>query len=204
VQLISVPLAVAGNLIPPLQESATFPAAYARLEQMLDQHVATLLGWPVLWLHGDKPALVKNGDELRFRTNFESISGGGFRVPFAWTGGWYAPFPRAFEMRELGVSLEAKHAPSMEDGRLPVTMQVKFTTLLEWKEWASPAPLNSLYKEGREQQPQFASSVLTTSRSLHHREPTLLTVFVLQKPAPQVILCIGRVTISHSPETATF
>lgn len=189
VQMVSVSMAEARNLVPALENGKTADAAWTRLEAMIARGEAKLLAWPVLWLQNGVRGTAESVQEVRYATEFDppqfpNIFG---RGPLIFPN-WGPRSPTAFETRDVGSTFEA--TPTVEqDGQVValdcVSQFVRLTGFREWHTQRSPLGIAGVY-----QQPYFQTSRTTAQLRVHRDQPALFGVFVFSEPEPHVELHI--------------
>lgn len=199
VQMVSIPIAEAGRLIPAFENRETANDAWTRLQAMITNGEATLIGWPILWLRSGQRGVFESIGEDRYPTEFtppqaagESSFGQGkirpTRIPFS---------PTAFETRNTGCTLEA-NASVEKDGKV-ITLDIvaQFVRRIATREWRIRA--DAIGSIGVLQQPDFLTSKVTTSLHVRHEKPILIGTFVVAEPQPHVELFILHTKATQLP-----
>ena len=222
VQMVSVSPAAALSLVPALSDEKTIGEANARLQKMLANDEATLLGWPVLWLRNGITAnrnlglnpLEPSPPEATEHNSSETIEDSRYPTEFdppqpgqRWVGRqrpvrpmWGAIVPTTFETRNLGTSLEAQAEVDADGRTISIVFAQSFTRLLKFEHFRNQT--SPLGIEGEMAQPRFITSSSRNRIRLHNGQLALLNVFVFSQPKPHVELCLVRAkaTLLNSPK----
>jgi hypothetical protein len=203
VQMVSIPVAEAGRLIPSFMDRKTVNDAWNRLQAMITDGKATLMAWPIVWTHSGQRVVIESITEHRDSTvpmppsppqTFEpTISPS---EEFTW-GPFYVP--GAFETRNAGASLEVE-AIAEQDGKvIDLSIVPQYVQRIATREWRSQwLP----YLVGVQQQPEFRTSKVTTYLKVRNNEPTLIATFVVAEPQPHVELFIVHAKATMLPAGA--
>ena len=211
VQMVSVSPAAAMSLVPALSDEKTIEEANARLQKMIANDEATLLGWPVLWLQNSvigegslgpnlwepptgstEKSSSETTEECRYPTEFDFP-----QVDQRWFGlqrpvrpTWGAIVPTCFETRSLGTSLKAQAEVDADGRTISVAFTQSFTRLLKFEHFRNQT--SPLGIEGDMVQPRFIVSHSDNRIRLRNGQPALLNVFVFSEPKPHVELVLVR------------
>ena len=212
VQMVSVSPAAALSLVPTLSDDKTIEEANARLQKMIANDEATLLGWPVLWLRNgiaadrnlglnplepSPPEVTEQNssqtiEECRYPTEFDPP-----QMDQRWFGRqrpvrptWGAIVPTTFETRNLGNSLEAQAEVDADGRTILIVFAESLTRLLKFEHFRNQT--SPLGIEGEMVQPRFIVSSSRNRIRLRNGKPTLLNVFVFSEPKPHVELFLVR------------
>lgn len=205
VQMVSIPIAEAGQLIPAFMDRKTANDAWTRLQAMITDGKATLMAWPIVWTYSGQRGVIESITEHRDPTEpmpphppqTFSDSPTSPLESFTW-GPFYVP--AAFETRNVGASLEVE-AIAEKDGKVIdlniVPQYVHRTATPEWRsQWIPP------YLIGIQQQAEFRTSKVTTYLKVRRDEPTLVGTFVVSEPQPHVELFILHAKATMLPVDA--
>ncbi len=212
VQMVSVSPAAALSLVPALSDEKTIEEANARLQKMIANDEATLLGWPVLWLQNGIAADRNLGlnplepsppeptehnssetiEESRYPTEFDPPQPGErssvHQRPVR--PSWGAIVPTTFETRNLGTSLEAQAEVDADGRNISIVFAQSLVRLLHFEHFRNQT--SPLGIEGEMVQPRFVTSNSRNRIRLRNRQLALLNVFVFSKPEPHVELFLVR------------
>ncbi len=227
VQMVSVAMTDSLTLIPVLRDVRTVGTGWDRLQEMLANGRATLIDWPMRWARSprvekrDRPpdaggpkswwndgrALSENLVEIRYPCDFDPPG-----IPQTFLTGPIRPekpirpdweeniVPKNFETRNTGPTLEFEAL--VEDGGRIVSLDLRVQHIWlfgfqKWQQQASPIGIS-----GTGVQPNFVSSIVTTSLRAIHDQPILVNVAVVPKPEPHVELFILRSRVMLLPQEA--
>lgn len=204
VQMVSIPVAEAGRLVPAFLNRKTANDAWTRLQVMITKGEAKLIGWPVVWTQNGQRGVSESITEHRDPTqppppNYPQPIPAPQTPP--WIGPTWGPWtPSAFETRNTGCTLEAE--PIVEEDRKVISLNltaqhVRRIATREWHTQADPAGVS-----GVQQQPEFRTSTITTSLDVRHDEPILIGTFVVAEPQPHVELFILHAKATKLPADA--
>lgn len=202
VQMVSIPVAEAGRLIPAFQNRQTANEAWNRLQTMITNAEATLIGWPVAWAMNGERAVFESLTEDRYPT--EPMPPNAPHSGFAsarWTGPTWGPHtPSAFETRNTGATLEAE-ATVRQDGKvISLNLVSQYMRRIATREWHTQT--DPLGIAGVQQQPEFLTSKVTVFLDVRRDQPYLIGTFVVAEPQPHVELFILRARATLLPPNA--
>ena len=202
VQMVSIPVAEAGRLIPAFQDRKTSTEAWTRLQAMITNGEASLIGWPALWLQNGQRGVFESIGEDRYPTDFnppqgpaESFFGRRLILPAG------VPYtPTAFETRNTGCTLEAD-ANVEKDGKvIALDLVAQYARRIGTREWHTQPDRIGI--SGVQQQPEFRTSKIMISLDVRRDEPTLVGTFVVTEPQPHVELFILHAKATMLPAGA--
>jgi hypothetical protein len=199
VQMVSVAVADAPGLIATLKDDRTAAEAFARVQEMLAQGRAELLGWPILWLRSSptpglesRTGLSESSEEIQYPVHPEQ--------PPEDEAQWGAPTPTSIQTRNAGIRVEVGAAVP-EDGRtISIDLVSSCVRLLGFDEHR--VQRSALGIEGRIQRPSFWSSRTETSLNVAPGRPTLIGVVKVHTPEPRFELFILRARATTEPRGA--
>ncbi len=202
VQMVSIPIAEAGRLIPAFENRETANDAWTRLQAMITNGEASLIGWPMLWLRGGQRCVFESIGEDRYPTAFNPPQAPGessfgprkirpTRIPFS---------PTAIETRNTGCTLEADASVEKDGKVITLDIVAQYVRRIVTREWRIKA--DAIGSIGVLQQPDFLTSKVTTSLSVRHDKPILIGTFVVAEPQPHVELFILHTKATRLPAVA--
>lgn len=206
VQMVALPMAEAVRLLPHLRRAKTFVEADRRLQTLVDDGIAEVLGWPIAQGVNGEKSVSESIDEIRFGTAFE---------PPAIAGSWSSshpvpltPFefwrhagafigdttvgirthdvPTAFDSRETGPILEIEPQVTNQNGDLSLSIRAQWIHLDSMEPAIgarSPRP-----EDHRVVQPRITNLTTDANLTLANGGRILLDSFVLEQPQPRVVL----------------
>lgn len=205
VQMVSISIPEAEQLVPALRDRKTAEAAWTRLQQMIAQDEAKLLAWPVLWLQssifGWVDSSTESVEEVRYATEFTppdspSIFGRPPRI----SPTWGPSVPTAFETRNVGATIEAHVAVAPGGKAVKLDLSSQFVRLEGFRVWhVQRSPLGIA---GVQQQPIFQKAEIYSHLHVQQGQPMLVGVFVFSQPEPHVELHILHARVKLLPPSA--
>lgn len=208
VQMVSVSMEDARNLVPALTNDQTAQVASDRLQEMLALDRAVLLGWPMTWTRGTssasgepRRAVGESVREIRYTSSYEPFRETFSPLPWLFKARWGFASPSTFDTRDTGSVLEVEAAAVEAGGRIIalnlVPQVVRFLGFDEHRTQRSPLGI-----EGIMTQPKFWTSKSTMQLRVANDRPTLVGSFVVPKPEPHVELFILRAQATTLPPEA--
>lgn len=191
VQMVGISPVAALSLVPALSDERTIEEANARLQKMIANDEATLLGWPVLWLQSGNQSVTMTAEECLYPTEFDPPQEGGmFGRSKPVRPAWGESVPTTFETRDLGCHLETQAEVGDDGGTISLSLDLFYLRLLgfdRFRKQTSPLGI-----EGELSQPRFFRSAARNWIRVRNGHLALLNVFVVPKPEPHVELFIVR------------
>jgi hypothetical protein len=192
VLMVALPEEKALALLPELRDSAKIEGAVTEIMAAIKRKEATLMGYPVVVTLDGERGVSETIFEKRYPTEFEPPT-----TPQ--TAGQTAPapagapisepaFPTAFEVRNVGVTLEVEPEVSAKGDWIRVDVVPQRVELLGFDTYDAVKTASGLVVKA--DQPRFATSKTTTRLKLHNGESCLLAVHKLVQPENQIELFI--------------
>lgn len=201
VQIVSLHQEIALKLIPQLRTKDTASEAYSRVQALLENGEAQLLGWPVVWQSTDGPNTESEAIyEYRYSTKFlpPGPPNPGSVVHPAFPERLVQFAPTSFETRNLGATLAVQAVFVHRSGSITVELVPTFSRLLGVDRHLSASSLPGVRHVI--EQPSIQSLRCFSAISVHDGEPTLLTFMSLTKPEPQIVLFLFRAKAMPRPK----
>jgi len=198
-QIVSIPQGLALPLLPDLQSADTKVSepAVAKIQVLLVEKRATLVGWPMLVTLENERGAVESEAEIRYPSDFSPPSEATFGV-----GRGEGPnvrenplIPNAFETRNIGTSLEARASVLQDGKRLLVTVAGGKTVLAEMKKYESAKNRDGISTV--EYQPEIGNTEVNCTVSILNGQRMLIGTHKLEKPEGQMELFILHATASR-------
>lgn len=190
--MVAMPQEKALALLPDLRDSAKIEAAVAQILKLIDLKEATLTGYPVVHTLDGERGVAESIIEKKYPTEFEPPTtpqnvGATAALPPANAVSDMA-MPTAFEVRNLGVSLEVQaHVSAMGDW-IRIDTVPQRTALLGFD--AYDAMKTASGKIVKIDQPLFATTKTNASLKLRNGQRCLLAVHKLHQPEHQMEIFI--------------
>jgi hypothetical protein len=203
-QMVSMPPEQARALVPVFQNRQTAPEAWTRVQALIAEDKAKLLGWPIVWLRNGGHSVAQDVMEYRYPT-WDIVPGhsGTFieaatqTLPYP---SWSPTTPTAFETRLLGARFDAEATVEKDGQVILLTVSPEFARLSDVRHFHTQRSPDGV--EGRMERPEFQSSKITTQLCIHRDEPVLLGFFAFSQPEPHVDLFILRARATMLPPSA--
>ena len=197
VRMVSISPAQALTLVPRLTDPRNVNAACARLQTMIAHGEAELIAWPVVCTRSGERGAAESAEEFKYPTEStpphppQDVPAQNFRT-FDLPDIRVMDVPDAFEVRNLGPSLEIEPLVSADGRHISVTVSAHIVRLLRMRHFRFEKWPSGL--ESSVHQPEFATSQVTTSLDLESGHTTLLGSFIVPHPKPHVELFILHAT----------
>lgn len=199
VQMVAVTPLDALELVPELRGERSIEAAVQKLQGMIANEEAELLGWPIAVARSGTRSVAETAEEVRYPTEFDPpVLPQNFSIapsPLDWLWlrgglGWTAITPTAFETRNSGQTLEVEPLVEASGARVALSITAQCVRLVKFHEFRGEKALNGI--EGVMVQPEFSCYKLTGSLTARSGRWMLLSSSVEQQPKPRVILFLLR------------
>ena len=211
-QIVSMREELATPLVAELRDPQRVEAAFKRVQKLLAEKRATLVGWPILTTKNGLRAAFEQVDEIRYPTEFglggktttteitePPVTSGepGDNKPESTqpkktttTLGASDGGPTAFETRNVGVTFEAEPVVAPDGEMIELNVSAQHVQLLEWTKMSLTNPPGVTVAV---MQPRFAANKTWTSMTFRNGERKLIGFFKVQQPTGNVELFILRV-----------
>ena len=202
VQIVEMPEDLARPLIPELLNEKTIEAANEKVQALIAGKKATLIGWPILTTKSGQRAVIEAIDEIRYVTDYETPNeGGGATIAEKMAdkaerkadGPEFFPIPKAFEVRNAGVTLEVEPVLSPDASKIDLNLVPQYVKLHGYKKITVEKGGAKLVVE----QPEFHTTKVTTSLTLRNGQRKLLGVHKVTDPAGHVELFILKASATE-------
>lgn len=196
VEMVAVPFPHALELASQLSDPARFTGACARLQQMIADDEADLLGWPVVHFISpyEDSAASEAGTEIRYPTEFTPP-----RIPGDWISnspipptalcipylGRFPLAPTAIETRLSGPTLKVQGTVSESGTEITLSFTASFVRLLGFQ--CTQVAKNPVQVDGQIEQPEFANLKSTAKVCLANGQRLLVGSFVIEKPEHRMV-----------------
>lgn len=182
VQMVTMPLQKGLTLLPNLRHAGSIDGAFSQIQKMIEEGVATLLGWPEVVTRSGQRAVTEDIVEIRYATEYgrpeplkapkgEKKDAPAVAVPAI--GG--APVPTAFETRNAGATLEIEPVLGPDGRTIDLNLVPQHVRLLEFTVAASGQDSNG--HDWKIEQPRFYTAKTTTSVVVKTGQRVLLAEF---------------------------
>ena len=203
VQIVELPEDLARPLIPELLNEKTIEAANEKVQALIAGKKATLIGWPILTTKSGQRAVIEAIDEIRYVTEYEPANEGGGGATIAekmadkaehkTDRSEFFPIPKAFEVRNAGVTLEVEPVLSPDASKIDLNLVPQYVKLAGYKRITVEKDHVKLVVE----QPEFHTTKVTTSLTLRNGQRKLLGVHKVTDPAGHVELFILKASATE-------
>ena len=203
-QVITLPEKAAIALLPELRDEGKIEGAWKRIEVMLAEGGATLVAAPIVVANSDEKGEVKQGEEVRYGTEFSSPQviepapkPGDTTPPGKDKALGTAYGPTAFDTRHVGITLTVEAAVSGDGQTLDVTVKAEHVWHLGWVEFESGQTLSG--EKIKLKQPKFASAKADSFLTVRSGERTLLSFHRVPGEQGRMELFLLRVWTAARP-----
>lgn len=201
VQMVAVTPLDALELIPELREERSMESAFQKLQRMIANEEAEVLGWPVAVARSGTRSVAETSEEVRYATEPDLHYLSEARTPvgpslhldrLAMRGGrgWGVTTPSAFETRNSGQTLEVEPVVEENGERVALSITAQRLRLVKFHELRGEEAMNGI--QGVMVQPEFSCYKFTGSLTVRSGRWMLLSSSVEQQPKPRVILFLLR------------
>ena len=194
VQMVSVPLAKALELLPNLRDAGSIDGAFSQIQKMIVQGEASLIAWPEVTTKRGQRAVTEDIVEVRYPTGLDPANKPAPEAPQSSEPQNGKPVdqgltaPSAFETRNLGATLEVEPVLSPDAQSIDVNLVPQHVGLLGFRN-----PFGGKDAHGNDPgsaQPQFYTAKTTTNLTVQNGQRVLLASFRLREPADHLLFFI--------------
>ena len=183
VLMVAMPQEKALDFLPDLHNPAKIEGAVAEILKAITRKEATLMGYPVVYTLDGQRAVAEDILELRYPVEFNpptsasTITGSAAATG---TGASNYPFPKAFETRNVGSTLEVEPNVSSSGEWISLNMVPQLVQFLGDNSYSSGEAVNG--KVIYVQQPKFFTTKETFSLKIRNGQRCLIGVHKLLQP----------------------
>jgi type II secretory pathway component GspD/PulD (secretin) len=196
VQIVALPKNIAIPLVEDFGVQTKIEATCQKVQKLLADGTARLIGWPMLLTQSGQRAQIENVDEVRYPTEFDA---GGLAVHIDDKDGMPTkehlnlrgveshPIPTSFETRKTGVTLEVEPLISEDGQMISLNLVPQHVRLIGMKKHTV-----ELKGDGSVvvEQPDFDTKKLQTSLRVRNGGHVLLGTFTTEAPPDHLELFI--------------